>query len=93
MDCICHYSHLKPETITVINTEEQVTKLTDCANQWVAIGKEPEYSIARNLLATGVNTDTYYHRQCYLRFASQSKLDRASAVDRKRVSKIIIKLY
>lgn len=79
MTCICHYNHLNvTETLSLVNSEEEVERLMYCAQEWISITKEPECSIAKTLLNTGVLIDTTcYHKQCFLRFASKSKVETA----------------
>lgn len=86
MSCICHYDHLNvTETLSLVSSELQLQRLTDSAQAWISITKEPECSIAKKLLDTGVIIDsTVYHRKCYMKFASKSKVEIARTV--KRVS-------
>lgn len=96
MDCICHYNHRTnvTETLSLVSNEEEELRLITCAQDWVSINKEPECTIAKKLLETGVTSNsTCYHRQCFLRFASKSKLEAAQRVKRVSYYFISIKFY
>ena len=76
MTCICHYNynHLNvTETLSLVNSEEEVERLivlSLCTGMdIISITKEPECSIAKTLLNTGVLANTTcYHKHCFLRF-------------------------
>lgn len=96
MECICHISSgTKPETLLRLATDDRVKKLLYFAEKWIHSDKQPELQIAGEIFKSreSITVDTLYHQSCYLRFATESKFERASTSKRRRKVTRLIKKY
>ena len=74
--CVIHYNQIKAETLLPL-TDVKIKQINKCAQQWLAMFKEPEKSLASSVTSRELSNSDCYHQQCYLRFASDSKVERA----------------
>jgi hypothetical protein len=58
MECVIHYGQCAAETLSQLN-DDKISKILRCATLWSDMDKEPELSMAKNILsrATPITTE------------------------------------
>lgn len=83
MYCAIHFVQITNETLLIL-PENKLKQIQNCAQLWLKTDKQPECTIAEKFLAAQeLEGHKYYHQGCYIRFAVNSKVDRALASKRK----------
>lgn len=95
-ECIIHFMSISSDNLIVL-TDNKLSKLQHSAHQWVSTDKQPEKSIAERFIANYDEIEEneqhnvvnhkilHCHDECYLRFASQTKINKASSARHRRV--------
>ena len=81
--CVIHFQTQKDEVLDVL-TEAKVNKLLEILPKWSECDKGPENDIATHALTRNISCESNYHKSCYLKIGSDSKLTRALSSHRKR---------
>lgn len=82
MSCVIHYDQIDLSETLFDLTDDRIKQIRKCADLWSTIYKEPERSMADsfNFIYSepeSLSTHHQYHKQCYLRFASDTKIEKA----------------
>ena len=80
--CVIHFlsaAKAVSETLSRLSTPDKVEKLVNLlANEWLETAKEPECTVARQVLELNkqslLTVDSLYHQRCHLRFAARSRI-------------------
>ena len=82
--CVIHFSSAKSDCESLLPlTSDKASRINEVAPRWLPTNKEPECTIAAQITVNCVKEGDSYHRSCYLKFASESKVARANCTDRK----------
>ena len=91
MECCIHCESVTKETLLILESSK-VDKLKAFSTKWITTNKQPETSLGQNFLNKldlvvqqdqDLSQEYYCHNSCYLRFAAESKFQRAAASKRK----------
>lgn len=92
MECVCHFTPSSSkgkitETLSKLGTQEKVNDLLKYAKLWLDdTDKESERAVAQKIMSMSedITEESCYHRACWLKFATHSRVSRATVSTSKR---------